>query len=77
MKNAINNAVQSDVDANFRVNFERIKQYIEGIQNQVDSSKILSPNSKIKVVWWGISEQVEKGNAKKNLSTYSWQFACC
>lgn len=66
LRNAIDEAVQSDSDAGFRVNPERIKQYIGNVQNQVSDSKVSPQNPKIKVIWWGISEQVEKGDAKKN-----------
>lgn len=66
LRNAIDEAVQSDSDAGFRVSPERIKQYIGNVQNQVSDSKVSPQNPQIKVVWWGISEQVEKGDAKKN-----------
>jgi hypothetical protein len=66
LRNAIDEAVQADSDAGFRVNPERIKQYIGNVQNQVSDSKVSPQNPEIKVVCWGISEQVEKGEAKKN-----------
>jgi hypothetical protein len=66
LKNAIDEAVQSDSDAGFGVNPQRIKQYIGKVQNQVSDSKVSPQNPQIKVVWWGISEHVREWDTKKN-----------